>query len=66
MAAGANVVGSYARAPGKLTELQAEYGGERLLVVQSDLGNAGAGDEDAGRLGRDLAEESDQGLSLLQ
>ncbi len=43
LAAGANVVGSYARAPGKLTELQAEYGGERLLVVQSDLGNAGSG-----------------------
>ncbi|WP_202899797.1 SDR family NAD(P)-dependent oxidoreductase [Kordiimonas gwangyangensis] len=42
--AGANVIGSYARAPGELDALASEYGAGRLLAVQSDLGEAGAAD----------------------
>lgn len=42
LTAGANVVGSYASAPGELEALQREYGVERLHVVQADLGELGA------------------------
>lgn len=40
---GANVVGGYASAPGQLKGLQAEFGDERLLPVQVDLSEPGAG-----------------------
>ena len=40
--AGANVIGSYAHAPGALEALQGEYGDSRLLVTKAELGGAGA------------------------
>jgi len=40
---GANVVGSYAHAPGALAEMQAEYGTDRIHHAQVDLGQTGAG-----------------------
>ncbi len=43
LAAGANVVGSYAHAPGTLVSQQEEYGEDRLKIIQSDLGGKGAG-----------------------
>jgi len=41
--AGANVVGSYAHAPGALETLQAEFGENRLHMVQANLLEKGAG-----------------------
>jgi len=41
--AGANVVGSYAHAPGALETLQAEYGTDRIHHAQVDLSQTGAG-----------------------
>jgi 3-oxoacyl-[acyl-carrier protein] reductase len=43
LAAGANVVGSFAHAPGTLLSLADTYGPDRVLAVQSDLGKSGAG-----------------------
>ena len=43
LAAGANVVGTYANSTGKLAALQDEYGEDRLHIVQSDLGISAAG-----------------------
>lgn len=40
---GANVVGGYSSAPGQLKGLWAEFGDERLLPVQMDLSEPGAG-----------------------
>lgn len=40
---GANVVGGYASAPGQLKELSGEFGDERLLPLQIDLAESGAG-----------------------
>lgn len=42
LSAGANVVGTYASAPGELAVLEEEYGTDRLYSVQSDLGETGA------------------------
>lgn len=41
--AGANVVGGYTSAPGSLAALTGEYGADRLLPVQMDLCEPGAG-----------------------
>jgi len=43
LAAGANVVGTYANSAGKLATLQEQYGVDRLHIVQSDLGKSAAG-----------------------
>ncbi len=40
---GANVVGGYSSAPGQLKQLSAEFGNDRLLPVQMDLSEPGAG-----------------------
>ncbi|MCJ9429201.1 SDR family NAD(P)-dependent oxidoreductase [Kordiimonas marina] len=40
---GGTLVGSYQNAPGKLDTLQAEYGADRVLSVQVNLGEKGAG-----------------------
>lgn len=40
---GANVVGGYSAAPGQLKGLWAEFGDDRLLTVQVDLSEPGAG-----------------------
>lgn len=40
---GANVVGGYSSAPGQLKGLSAEFGDDRLLPVQMDLSELGAG-----------------------
>lgn len=40
--AGANVVGSYASAPGELQALQREFGADRLHILQAELGADGA------------------------
>lgn len=37
LSAGANVVGSYAHSPGALTELETEFGKDRLHILKSDL-----------------------------
>lgn len=41
--AGANVVGSYASAPGMMEGLQQKYGADRLIAVRSDLSEERAG-----------------------
>ena len=41
--AGANVVGSYASAPGAMTALSDEFGADRILAVRADLAETGAG-----------------------
>ncbi|NVJ98456.1 MAG: SDR family oxidoreductase [Alphaproteobacteria bacterium] len=43
--AGANVVGSYNRNPGVLSELEAQFGKKRVLPVQADLGVRGSARE---------------------
>jgi len=43
LAAGANVVGSYANAPGAMETLIQEFGADRILAIRSDLSEIGAG-----------------------